>query len=85
MAPDGKLVVSPTNAAERLLALIASTTKSIAVEAESLADTRIVASLTDAADAGLDVRVVHSSDVSSEGKTGSGSVDGARREARHAR
>jgi phosphatidylserine/phosphatidylglycerophosphate/cardiolipin synthase-like enzyme len=65
---DGTLVVAPTNAEQRLLALINSATRSVDVEAEALSDTGIVNALVRAADRGRTVRVVLSTDFSSPGE-----------------
>ncbi len=56
--PVGNLVVAPTNARDRLVALISSAHQSVDVEGEEFSDTSIVAALTKAAKAGMRVRLV---------------------------
>lgn len=55
---DGKLVVAPTNAQAKILALLATATSTIDVEAEELSDTKVVDALLAKSKAGVKVRVV---------------------------
>jgi cardiolipin synthase len=55
---SGKLVVAPVNARDRLLALIASATRTLDVEGETFSDTKIAAALIGASNAGVRVRLV---------------------------
>jgi cardiolipin synthase A/B len=69
ITPSGKLLVAPVNARERLVALIASATTSIEVEAEALSDTAIVGRLANAAENGIAVSVVLADDTPSADET----------------
>ncbi|MFO0675653.1 MAG: phospholipase D-like domain-containing protein [Polyangiaceae bacterium] len=61
---DGNLVLSPVNSQAKILALITSATKTVDLEGESLADTKVTDALVQAAKAGRTVRVVLSNDTS---------------------
>jgi phosphatidylserine/phosphatidylglycerophosphate/cardiolipin synthase-like enzyme len=58
ITPLGNLVVAPTNARDRLLALIQSAKKSVDLEGEELSDYKIVNALVAAQASGVPVRVV---------------------------
>jgi cardiolipin synthase len=58
IAPTGKLVVAPTNAKDRLLALINGATKTIDLEGETFSDDQLAAAIIARATAGVKVRIV---------------------------
>jgi phosphatidylserine/phosphatidylglycerophosphate/cardiolipin synthase-like enzyme len=60
ITPTGKLVVAPTNAKDRLLALINGATKTIDIEAETFSDDQLAAAIIARANAGVKVRIVMS-------------------------
>jgi cardiolipin synthase len=58
ITPQGKLVVAPVNARERLTGLIASATATLDMEAETLSDYTIESALIDAHGRGVAVKIV---------------------------
>jgi phosphatidylserine/phosphatidylglycerophosphate/cardiolipin synthase-like enzyme len=64
ITPSGPLVVAPTNARPRLLALIAGAQHTLDLELEELSDWQVTGALADRADAGVPVRIVLAADSS---------------------
>jgi phosphatidylserine/phosphatidylglycerophosphate/cardiolipin synthase-like enzyme len=58
ITPAGKLVVAPTNAKDRLIALVNAATKTLDIEGETFSDDQLAAAVIARAAAGVKVRIV---------------------------